>query len=320
MKSKIVLLIIISMFFISTASGQEFPRIKKATIKSRVLYSLQQKLFFYKYTIKNDISSTGGISTFNLDVSLVKEKVIDTVGLKFQNELLRNIFRRIYSLHKGKVLPVGVSQVPEDWDGGTSLRTFGLSLFGPEILPGNTLDSIEINCVGLPSIRKVTFKIAEDTVIDQLPGLEDTTSTMTEAQRDSILASLAYTTWTVGPNVYADDISFVGILDSIKSYTERSAALKWIVDKKEDAKEKDDKKKDSKIVKELMKYLDKAREQLVKNKTKEAKKKLEEFVEKVEEDYHENDKDGEKEKRGYLTSEAYALLKYNAEYLIEQLK
>lgn len=315
------MILIIFLLGTSFIASQEFPRIKKAEIACKVNFVKRTSLFFYRYILKNDISSSGELFSFDIDASIQNSKVIDTVGLEFANHLLRNTFRRNYSYCIGKIIPFGVSSVPNILTvGSMSLEPSEIhfSLF-PSRRPGETVDSLEINSVGLPSIRKVTFSISIEDVIDQLPDLEDTTSTMTESQRDSILTSLAYTTWTVGPNVYADDISFVGILDSIKSYTERSAILKWIVVKKEDDKEKE---KGREIVKELMKYLDKAREHLVKNKIKEAKKQLKEFVEKVEENYHENDKDEEKEKseHSYLTSEAYALLKYNAEYLIQQLK
>lgn len=322
MKSKIIILFLAVLLCLNTY-GQNFPKIKSVDIKCRVHSTPSNGLFFYNYKIKNDISSTGNLFEFDINISSANYKVTDTVGLIFRNELVRTFFRRKYDLIKGKVIPVGISLVPDGWDGSASLATLGINFSGfPEVTPGKSIDSIEINCRSLPSIRKVTFSIAKDTVIDQLPSLEDTTSTMTEAQMDSILASLDYVTWTVGPNVYPDDISLSGIVDSIKSYTKRSSVLGWIVDKKDDDKENQEKEKDGKLVKELIKYLDKAREQLAKNKIKEAQKQLKEFVEKVEENYHENDRDEEKEKKehGYLTSEAYALLKYNAEYLIGKLK
>ncbi len=187
-----------------------------------------------------------------------------------------------------------------------------------ELKINQSKDGFIINSENLPGIGEAVFQgrtpwytLSEEETSDFLDNVLDSLSSF---PRNYVLRK------TIVPVYISPTISNIDFLDTLKSYINQSFSLRWITDKKE--KDDKEKEKSGEIVKELMKYLDKAREQLVKNKIKEAKKKLEEFVEKVEESYQENDKDEEKEKkeRGYLTDEAYALLKYNAEYLISQIK
>ncbi|MCL4549641.1 MAG: hypothetical protein M1495_13840 [Bacteroidetes bacterium] len=183
-----------------------------------------------------------------------------------------------------------------------------------DLLPNHQISGFVIYSKGLPSI--IRFHLSGDIPIPELSEEPDS------VENDNIFEN-SFKGWTVGPKDPPTQFVPVEFLDTLKSYLRQAYSLKWIVDKKENEKEKHDKEKekDSGIVKELTKYLVKAREHLIKNKIKEAKKQLKEFVEKVE-NYYENDRDEEKERseHGYLTSEAYALLKYNAEYLIQQLK
>lgn len=323
MITRLVKLIVIIIAYATIIYPQDYPHIKKAYIKCYVTHPTEDSLYYYNYTLRNDSTSTGDIFYFEIDISLNPPVLSDTSGLKYRFDFERSDFNETYQGKQGTLVPVGF-WCPEDWDGSISyLLVAEISGF-PQIKPGAIKSGFQINAKAIPSIRKVTISPAEDYIIDKMPSIEDTVNSLTDQQIDSIKTACKYQTWTIGPHLFPKDYPFSAIIDSIKSYTKRSAMLGWIVDKKDDDKEKHDKEKEkgSEIVKELMKYLDKAREQLVKNKIKEAKKKLEEFVEKVKENYHENDKDEEKEKseHSYLTSEAYALLKYNAEYLIRQLK
>lgn len=177
-----------------------------------------------------------------------------------------------------------------------------------DLLPNHRISGFTIYSKGLPSI--IQFYLSGDIPIPELTEEPDS------VENDNIFEN-SFKGWTIGPSGPPTLFIPLDFLDSLKSYINQSFSLGWISDKKE----KDDKDKESKIVKELIKYLDNARAQIVKNKIKEAKKKLEEFVKKVEEYYDKSKKEDKgKEERGSFTSEAYALLKYNAEYLIGQLK
>jgi hypothetical protein len=102
--------------------------------------------------------------------------------------------------------------------------------------------------------------------------------------------------------------------------------------------EKNNEAKEKGIIKSLDEKLSKARERLEKGDNKEAIEKLGSFIHEVEALYKEDKGRDEKDKgkndtrqikaskssaeegdHEYITSEAYALLKYNAQYLVDQL-
>ncbi len=290
------MVMIIYLLVTSILFCQEYLRIKKADISAKINFDKNKSLYFYQYKIKNDISSTGNLFSFNIDASLQNYKVIDSVGLIFANDLVVDMFRRHYEYCIGKIIPFGISRVPNVLTTGSiSLdpSEISFSLF-PQRKPGSTVDSLEINCIGLPSIRKVTFSIAKGIVIDQLPDLEDTTSTMTEVQKDSILASLDYCTWTVAPNVFSDNLGCIGIIDSINSYNSRAFNYSWI--------------KQLQIKNKYQTYLSTAKTFLQQHDSLQARNLLENIIRDVDVDSTSN-----------LTNEAYALLRYNTEYLLSKL-
>lgn len=110
------------------------------------------------------------------------------------------------------------------------------------------------------------------------------------------------------------------LLDTLNALKHQAVSKGWLIDKKE--KDEDGEEEDESIVKQLDKRLNKARKELVKGDSTKARKELEKFVKKVEELYKESrdhEKKHEEDKKIILTSEGYALLKYNAEYLIDRL-
>ncbi|MBI1936571.1 MAG: hypothetical protein HYS25_00450 [Ignavibacteriales bacterium] len=265
--------------------------IKKAEITCKVLHQ-EPGLFFYRYAVLNDKSSNGKIFSFDIDVTLGTEALIDTTGLQFYNIFLRDLFSKGYSFWERKVIPVGISHVPNGWDGSINLSTLRIDFSGfPEIEAGNKIYGFEINCIGLPAIRKTTFSIAKDIVIDQLPSIEDTSYAMTEEQMDSILSSLDYNSFTVGPNIFNENFGCIEIIDSVISYTNRSFVFGWI--NQEAAKNK------------YETYLTNARASLQQGDSLHARVNLENILREVDID-----------SSGAITSEAYALLRYNTEYLL----
>jgi len=110
------------------------------------------------------------------------------------------------------------------------------------------------------------------------------------------------------------------LLDTLIALKHQAVSKGWFIDRKE--KDEDDEEEDGSIVKQLDKRLDKAQKELVKGDSAKARKELRKFIKKVEELYKES-QDHEKkheEDKIILTSEGYALLKYNAEYLIDRLQ
>jgi len=100
---------------------------------------------------------------------------------------------------------------------------------------------------------------------------------------------------TVGPVLPPDPFIAASFLDTLASYKHQAFALGWITNKG--------------ILNSLDQKLDNVRKQLGRDNTNTAKNILNAFIKEV-----------EAQKDKHLTSEAYALLKYNAEYLIEKLE
>jgi predicted acetyltransferase len=100
---------------------------------------------------------------------------------------------------------------------------------------------------------------------------------------------------TIAPVVIAGTINPVAFLDTLIAYKHQAYGLGWITNKG--------------IFNSLDQKLDNARKQLERGNNRAARNILAAFINEVE---------AQKEK--HLSSEAYALLKFNAEYLISKLQ
>jgi len=130
---------------------------------------------------------------------------------------------------------------------------------------------------------------------------------------------------TIVPNSF--EHIFLGIfLDTLLSHTRQSVQLGWLGTCRDDDCD-DDERPDDGITKNIEKRLEKAKKELSKRDSTKARKELEKLVDKVERTWKRS-QDEEKKHKGeqrqrkedvILTSEAYALLKYNTEYLIDRL-
>jgi hypothetical protein len=123
-----------------------------------------------------------------------------------------------------------------------------------------------------------------------------------------------------------DPFVHLAFLDTLLSYARQSAELGWLGRLRDDDCD-DDERPDNGIVKNIELRLQKARRELLRSDSVQARKELEKLVQKVERIWKRSQEDEKKhgrdrwEKRDQviITSEAYALLKYNTEYLIDRL-
>ena len=272
------------------------PRSKlNPSIKVKVSKIINKNFYSYEYTLHNGSSSIQRLSDFYLDIfsQITNIHVPETTwGTGFFS------YVPVFSWNDFK----SIDGLPHPYDG---------------IARDSSLAGFSFESLGLPAIVKTYFNGRRSIPLifpdpDEPPSeAESIIDSLTKFPNDAVIK------FSIGPKDPPTPFVPVEFLDTLKSYVYQSFSLGWIADKKE----KNDEERESKIVKELIKYLDETRARLVKDKTKEAKKKLEEFVKKVEEYYEKrSEKEKGKEERGSFTDEAYALLKYNAEYLIEQLK
>jgi hypothetical protein len=188
--------------------------------------------------------------------------------------------------------------------------------------PGNSLSGFSFKAKSLPGI--ISFYAEGDHPIpkfdpgmatDSIPGYSDLTP-----YGPGIIGR------TVGPVPLPDPLIYVAILDTLLSYTRQSADLGWL-GKGQDDDCDDDERPDDGIVKNIEQRLQKAKRELAKRDSVQACKELEKLVQKVERIWKRSQEEEKKHrKEGWgkrdqviITSEAYALLKYNTEYLIDRL-
>jgi len=115
-------------------------------------------------------------------------------------------------------------------------------------------------------------------------------------------------------------------LDTLLSYTQQSAELGWLR-RGQDNDCDDDERPGDGVVKNMELRLQKAKRELTRGDSVQARKDLEKLAQKVERIWKRSQEEEKKHKRDrwdrkedvIMTSEVYALLKYNTEYLIDRL-
>jgi len=175
------------------------------------------------------------------------------------------------------------------------------------ILPDQTLRGFIIASYGLPEIRNISAKpdyIATEeeilrTGISEEEYIENTWNVLNE-----FYENITFHAKTIGPTAPPAEFDPIAFIDYILSLRAESSSLGWI--------------KNRGIEQSLDTKLENAKKDLQKGNEKAAINILEALINEVEAQGCETYEDCPPGK--HLTSEAYALLKYNAEYLIEKLK
>lgn len=319
----------------SNIYGENIPSLKEVELIAVVQFDSRTGIYTYNYQISNSLNNTGDIARFEIDISkpangiaLKKEGLINGKGYLSSEDILST-----YGL---EMIPVGFQSAPSDWISGPTVRKTADWGGGDESLikTGQSLDGFVLTSYGIPAIRefKVEPWIDVDTLypnIDELESKEEADAVIAKIKTDREHA--IYKGKIIGPTAPPADFKPLDFLSYIISLKHEAYNLGWIIQGKDDDKgKKDDEEKG--IMKSLDEKLDKAKKKLEKGDTKEAIEKLKSFIHEVEalykekkEDEHgekdKKDKDKEKEahRHEHITSEAYALLKYNTEYLIEKL-
>lgn len=134
------------------------------------------------------------------------------------------------------------------------------------------------------------------------------------------VSSNSYVTYTLGPgNPKAESGS--AFLDTLISYKDQCVALGWLTNRPAHEKDESDDRSEGGIVERLDRRLEKAKDALTRGDSVKARLELSLFVKEVEQLHGKEDKGERSKEKGkeVLTSEGYALLKYNAEYLVDRL-
>ncbi len=218
--------------------------------------------------------------------------------------------------------------------GSPASRTLDLP---PEngLAPGESI-KFSFKSMGLPSINLFyarsfapQYSAAE---YDSLLGVGYTQAQLSPDWKDN-----AYKGLTIAPHIFYSPITTLTFLDTLLSYTRQSAELGWLAPMHsgrrtdwDDDCDNDERPQDG-IAGNIERRLKLAQRELQREDSVKARKELQTLLQKVERIWKRSQDEDKKKGRDrkeelrnrndriIMTSEAYALLKYNLEYLIERL-
>lgn len=300
LNSKYYILLSLLSISLTISAFSQIPNLSEVEVISEVEYDYSAELYTYSYTIINGENSTGAIFRFALDISRDSESVeLDTGNLHYANEFIEVTYKNEFSNLKNEVIPIGIPTLPQYWLGLLDSRNQTLVFSGDarnDIKPGESKDSIEVTSKGLPGIREFNAEpyINADKFYPSEFEVNNLDSLIQIIEEDRRSAS--YSGQTVGP--IAPPATFVSLdfLETTIEYTEQSCDLGWI--------------ENQGICRSLEANLDNVKRQLEQGRTQAAANNLQAFLNEIEAIRDQQ----------HLSSEAYALLKYNGEYLLRKLR
>jgi hypothetical protein len=323
-KLLIYILLNSSLWVFAAAQPQRYPNLSNLLIRSGVTFERSEQMYFYSYSMMNSKTSSGKIDELEIDISKPHSSIeMDTIGLRFENDdFTEGSFRRNFPHLKGRIVPIGFTRSPERWTASLSnnLTATFFTTRSYAIPPGQEVGGFEIMSKGLPAIRRCISSPFFD-VVALFPDPNDTSVNYYVPPVDSVRKTVRWYGWTVGPMAPPEEFSATAWLDSLLSYVHQSHELGWINNTRDDDAEADERAEDG-IVKNLDKRLMQTRDLIVKDKIGAAKGRLTMFLNKVERLWDRQQKEDKRNRRNpkiIFTSEAYALLKYNGEYLLDHL-
>jgi hypothetical protein len=278
---------------ISQAFGQSIePRNRITAVVRFSLEKIEQSSYKYEYTVENSVQSKQDIWNFMVIFSFSEDSIKKSFNV--QNWW-------------GPDMPI-------------SGPPFWISWSGPKdnkIKPGKLLSGFAFETSVLPGIAEYYCEgyapppsFPEGMATDSIPGYTDLTP-----YGPGVVGK------TVGPVMPPDPFEPATFLDTLLSYIHQSHELGWINNTRDDDAEADERAEDG-IVKNLDKRLMQTRDLIVKDKIGAAKGRLAMFLNKIERLWDRQQKEEKRNRKNpkiVFTSEAYALLKYNGEYLLDHL-
>jgi len=308
----VVGVITLMMVNLQNVYATEPPYLKNIEIKASVSFNAQSGLYGYQYTVKNSQDSTGNLVGLDIDISYPSGGVIlkkDALSIPY-GKLSRTFEQSVPEYSKVSMVPVGMEK-PDKWIVGLSVN--GSANWGGgdyvQLKPGQSLSGFGLTSYGLPGIREFKAEPALDFDADYYPGWESVkgaadVSAAIIVKVDEFYEKVSFRGKTVGPTAPPTTVDPTAFLDYIINLKHRAASLGWIDDQG--------------ILNSLDVKLDNAKNKLSEGSPGAAKNILNAFIQEVEAQgcaTYDNCPSGK-----HLTSGAYALLKFNAQYLIDNLK
>ncbi len=309
---QVIFLFSILSAFDMQSFGAEPPFLESVKVVVEVNLNTKTKIYAYKYTITNSLGSKGNLVGFDVDIKKPEGGTnLSRDGLTYGKGYLKRTSEGILSMSTiPPMVMVGI-QSPDGWIAGFS-KYGTVSLGGGDFVqlkPGQSLSGFELNSYGLPSIREYKGEPALDTDAEYYPdwesveGAKDETAAMRTKIKE-LIERVSFKGKTIGPTAPPADFKPAAFLDYIIDLKHQASSLGWI--------------DNSGIVNSLDAKLDNAKKKMIQGENNTAKNILNAFINDVEAQgcsTYVNCPPGK-----HLTSEAYALLKFNAQYLIDNLK
>jgi hypothetical protein len=259
-------------------------------VKTSAMFDSATGLYSYNYGFTNPSTNDGGITAIR--ISIERDPQLDmAISSNGLNHCAHHSKRAEQAnLSKTPMVPVG-SATPAGWS--CNYHPDGTFSFGaiddPDLIkPGTSRDGYILKSVGLPGIRNIVVEPAID--YQAFPPDWEGDSSRLQALREKV----NFTAKTIGPKAPPKIFVPSHFIDYLISIKEQASSLGWI--------------KNQDIVTSLDAKLNNAKKKIASGDKKTAKNVLSAFQNEVQ---AQNGKQ--------LTPEAYALLYFNAKYLIDHL-
>ena len=285
--------------------GIEPPILLNVKARATVKLDPANGIYTYSYAISNPATNTGQI--WSIEIDMLKPQNGSDVGREgIEHEpgsarIIEPVAAEELAKEGKALVPVGLYS-PKNWGGGPSvLGTFG---WGSDdvpyrIHPGQSLSGFRMISRGLPGIRTMT-------IYPRMPFellARDDDPPEEQARKDALIEEVAFKGKTVGPTAPPANLVALDFLSYLMDLKHQAQQLGWITNPG--------------VENSLDVKLDQVKKKLQAGDTKAAKNVLNAFINEV-------SAQGCPKSEGcpsgkHLMPEAWALLKFNAEFLLGKL-
>ena len=279
---------------IASSQEQPLPFLRDVSLNCSVYREPSSGIFTYTFAARNGVSSEGKIIAFEIDVSRDSNGVnYGSEGLLFKNTRIAEAYSRLAGDLGDQIVPVSFPSLPLYSDAGITVRKT-VNFFGPLIQPGQEVTGFVLASRGIPGIRKFVAMPQFD-INDYYPdaqGVVDLDSLTRKISSDR--EATKFNGVTVGPISPQADFSVVPWIDTLISFVGQSFTAGWIAD--------------ASVRDKYIGYLTNGKSLVLSGNFTGARTLFQTLL-------HDVDQDSS----SAFASEAYALLRYNAEYLLDFL-
>jgi len=294
--NKILIILLLTVFFLQQLLTQqaELPYLTQVEMKCAVTFDTLKGIYTYYYSLRNGVSSNVGVQWFEIDVRRNPKSIfLDSIGLQFKNSRIQNAYRRTNSRTLNASIPISFPSLPLYGDGGLTENETAILSAG-QIKPGGERDGFVLSSKGLPAIRNFTAVPIFDPN-DYYPSVDnvgnpDSLARIVNQEREAI----KYHGYTIGPSAPLLNFISTAWCDTISNYITQSNSLGWIPSQA--------------TANKYLGYFSTVKTQLQANDGTGVRTILQAVL-----------VDANADSTTNLASEAYALIRYNTEYLMKQL-